>query len=274
VKQVSLLAADHSNPNTGLSGTIKLKPAVLFSSAAERAQMAREYHKNYSTRLGREMEALIFGHAGLPVVVFPTSCGRFFDFEDRGMVAALAAKIDSGQLQLFCVDSVDGESWYNRTYAPRWRITRHLRYEEYLLHELLPLIRERNPDPRLLSLGCSFGGYHAVNIALRHPDLFTGFVSLSGAFDLKSFLGGYYDQECYYNLPTHYLPNLTDPWFLDRFRQNRYVLATGQDDQCLAQNKALDRILSDLQIPHQLHIWDAKNSHDWPTWQRMVAQYV
>jgi esterase/lipase superfamily enzyme len=199
--------------------------------------MVREYHKGYSSRLGREMEALIFGHAGLPVMVFPTSCGRFFDFEDRGMVAALAGKIDAGQLQLFCVDSVDAESWYNRAYAPRWRITRHLRYEDYLLHELLPLIRQRNPDPRLLSLGCSFGGYHAVNIALRHPDLFTGFVSLSGAFDLKSFLGGYYDQECYYNLPTHYLPNLTDPWFLDRFRQNRYVLATGQDDQCLAQNQ-------------------------------------
>ena len=253
---------------------MKLKPAVLSSSATERAHMVREYYKGYSTGLGREMEVLIFGAAGLPVVVFPTSCGRFFDFEDRGMVAALAGKIDGGQLQLFCVDSVDAESWYNRAYAPRWRITRQLRYEDYLLQELLPLIRQRNPDPRLLSLGCSFGGYHAVNIAMRHPDLFTGFVSLSGAFDLKSFLGGYYDQECYYNLPTHYLPNLTDPWFLDRFRQNSYVLATGQDDQCLAQNLALDRILSALEIPHQLHIWDAKNSHDWPTWQRMVAQYL
>jgi len=65
------------------------------------AHLIREYHKGYSTRLGREMEVLIFGHAGLPVVVFPTSCGRFYDFEDRGMVAALAGKIDLGQLQLF-----------------------------------------------------------------------------------------------------------------------------------------------------------------------------
>ncbi len=73
--------------------------------------MVREYHTGYSSRLGREMEILVFGHAGLPVMVFPTSCGRFYDFEDRGMVAALAAKIDSGQVQLFCVDSVDAESW-------------------------------------------------------------------------------------------------------------------------------------------------------------------
>jgi esterase/lipase superfamily enzyme len=240
--------------------------------------MIREYHKGYSSHLGRQMELLIFGHAGLPVVVFPTSCGRFFDFEDREMVAAVAGKIDAGQLQLFTVDSVDTESWYNRAASPRNRVARHLQYEEYLIHEVVPLIRQKNsgsrPNSSIVALGCSFGGYHAVNIALRHPEIFTGFVSLSGVFDLTSFLGGYYDQECYYNLPTHYLPNLTDPWFLDRFRQNRYVLATGQDDQCLAQNLALDRILSALEIPHQLHIWDAKNSHDWPTWQRMVAQYL
>ena len=148
------------------------KPGYFPSSATERSSMVREYHKGYSSRLGREMELLVFGHAGLPVVVFPTSCGRFFDFEDRGMVAALAAKIDAGQLQLFCVDSVDAESWYNRAAAPRWRIARHMRYEEYLINELVPLIRQQNPDPRLISLGCSFGGYHAVNIALRHPEHF------------------------------------------------------------------------------------------------------
>jgi len=236
--------------------------------------LIREYYKGYSTRLGREMEVLIFGCAGLPVVVFPTSCGRFYDFEDRGMVAALAAKIDLGQLQLFCVDSVDAESWYNRDASPPQRIHRHAQYEQYILDELLPLLRQKNPDPRLLALGCSFGGYHAVNIALRHPDLFTGFVSLSGVFELTGFLSGYYDQHCYFHLPTHFMPNLSDPWFLDRCRQASYTLATGWDDHCLGQNQALDRILSEREIPHQLHVWDAPNSHDWPTWQRMAREYL
>ncbi|MGA2351171.1 MAG: alpha/beta fold hydrolase [Terracidiphilus sp.] len=236
--------------------------------------MVREYHKGYSARLGREMELLIFGHAGLPVVVFPTSCGRFFDFEDRGMIAALTDKINAGQLQLFCVDSVDGESWYNRSVAPRWRVARHVQYEEYLIHEAVSLIRQKNSDPRLVLLGCSFGGYHAVNIALRHPEIFTGFVSLSGAFDLSNFLHGYYDQECYYNLPTHYLPNLSDPWYLDRYRGSGYVLATGFDDPCLAQNRLLDRIMNEKGIAHQFHVWDVLNSHDWPTWQRMAREYL
>jgi esterase/lipase superfamily enzyme len=252
------------------------KKSAIFSPLARKSArtMVREYRKDYSSRLGREMEVLIFGHSGLPVVAFPTSCGRFFDFEDHGMIAALAGKIDLGQLQLFCVDSVDAESWYNRAVAPCWRIHRHAQYVDYLIHEVVPLIRQRNSDPRLIPLGCSFGGYHAVNIALRHPDLFTGFVSLSGAFDLTNFLGGYYAPECYDNLPTHYLPNLTDPWFLGRFSRSSYVLATGWDDQCLAQNQNLDRVLNEKGIPHRFHVWDALNSHDWPTWQRMAREYL
>ena len=236
--------------------------------------MNREYHKGLSNRLGREMELLAFGHAGTPVVVFPTSGGRFYEFEDRGMITALAGKIDTGQLQVFCVDSVDMESWYNRQAPPRWRIARHLQYEAYLLTEVLPLIRDKNSDRHLIALGCSFGGYHAANFALRHPDIFTGMLSMSGAFDISSFLDGYYDQDCYYNLPTHYLPNLTDPWFLERYHRNKFVLATGWDDHCLGQNQNLDRILSEKGIPHQFHVWDSQNSHDWPTWQQMLRQYI
>lgn len=236
--------------------------------------MNREYHKQFSNRLAREMELLIFGHAGLPVLVFPTSGGRFFEFEDRGMIAAVAGKIEAGFLQFFCVDSVNDESWYNRHAPPRQRLARHMQYEEYLLHEFVPLARQKNRDPRLMALGLSFGGYHAVNIALRHPEIVSGFVSLSGTFDLTGFLDGFYDENCYFNLPTHYLPRLTDPRFLDRFRRNRFVLATGWDDQCVARNQDLDRILAEKGIPHELHIWDLPNSHDWPAWQRMIEQYL
>ena len=236
--------------------------------------MNREYHKGHSSRLGKEMELLVFGHAGLPVMVFPTSGGRFYEFEDRGMIAALAGKIDAGLLQLYCVDSVDLESWYNKNVSPRMRIVRHMQYEEYLIQEVVPLVRSNNSDPHLFAIGCSFGGYHAVNIALRHPDIFSGLLSMSGAFDLSNFLNGYYDQDCYYNLPTHYLPNLTDPWFFSLFRRNHYVLATGWDDQCLGQNQNLDRILSEKEIPHKLYVWESPNSHDWPTWERMVREYL
>src|SRR5438270_1332685 len=106
--------------------------------------MNREYHKSYSRELHRDMELLIFGSGGQPVLIFPTSMGRFFDYENRGMVGVIAPKIESGQLQLFCLDSVDSESWYNKAVQPRERVRRHIAYERYLINELLPSIRSRN----------------------------------------------------------------------------------------------------------------------------------
>jgi esterase/lipase superfamily enzyme len=137
------------------------------------------------------MELLVFGHAGVPAIVFPTSQGRFFEFEDRGMIASVAHKIDAGQLQFFCVDSVDAESWYNRNVPPRWRIARQMQFENYVVDEVLALVRQKNHDSHCITVGASFGGYHAVDIALRHPDVFTGFLSMSGAFDVSTFLRGY-----------------------------------------------------------------------------------
>ena len=137
--------------------------------------MRRDYHKWFSPHLGREMEMLVYGHAGLPAVVFPTSQGRFYEFEDRGMVDAIRWKIDNGEVQLFCVDSVDAESWYNRNVGPRWRIARQVQYDEYVIHEVVPLIKQLNWSPKMAAIGCSFGGYHAVTMALRHPDVFTAF---------------------------------------------------------------------------------------------------
>lgn len=236
--------------------------------------MNREYHKWFSPRLGRDMELLVFGYGGVPAVVFPSSCGRFFEFEERGLVEALAYKIDNGEIQLYCVDSVDAESWYNRDVPPRWRIARQMQYETYVTDEVLPLVQQKNWNRNRITIGCSFGGYHAVNMALRHPERFTGFLSMSGAFDLSNFLRGYYDQDVYFNLPPHYIANLSDGWILDRYRHNTYVLATGYDDQCLGDNRRLAGLLHEKGVPCRLEVWGTWNSHDWPTWKQMLQTYL
>src|SRR5215831_16268059 len=97
-----------------------------FRAGCECSVMNREYHRCYSYSLERDMELLVFGHAGARVVVFPTSIGRFFQWEDFGMIAALRDQLEQGDIQLFCVDSVDGESWYARWRPPSeraWRPT-------------------------------------------------------------------------------------------------------------------------------------------------------
>ena len=217
---------------------------------------------------------LVFGHGGLPAVVFPSSCGRFFEFEDQGMVGAVAGKIDAGELQLFCVDSVDAESWYNRDVPGRWKIARQMQYEGYVMEEVLPLVRLMNWSSKLVAVGCSFGGYHAVNLALRHPNVFTGFLAMSGAFDVSSFLRGYYDGDCYLNLPTHYLRSLSDPWYFERYRQNTYVLAAGDWDICLGANEAMAGVMRWKEIPVRFDVWGERQMHDWPLWQRMAWEYL
>lgn len=58
------------------------------------------------------------------------------------------------------------------------------RYETYLIQELLPLIENRFSTIRLRQgraiLGESMGGYGALMIASRHPDLFAAAASVSG----------------------------------------------------------------------------------------------
>src|ERR1039458_7259816 len=115
--------------------------------------MQRQYIKWYSPSLHREMELLAFGDRGFPVVVFPTSGGRFFEYEDRGMVNALRPKIDRGELQVICVDSVDQESWYNRSIHPADRLHRQNAFDAYLVNELAPFVRERTSWPQMATAG-------------------------------------------------------------------------------------------------------------------------
>jgi esterase/lipase superfamily enzyme len=234
--------------------------------------MNREYHHWVSPLLGRTMETLVFGHAGAPVLVFPTTMGRFYQYEDFGMVAALEAKIDAGFIQLFCPDSVDAESWYNRAVPPRQRVLRHLDYERYILEEYIPFVRDRNAGP-LIVTGTSFGAFHAANLVFRHPALFTKLVALSGRYDIKGFLDGYHDDDVYYNCPVDYLPGLTDEAYLEPMRRMRIVLLSGEHDIALSSTRAVSEMLTARGVPNELAIWWGY-THDWPLWREAIPHYL
>ena len=141
------------------------------------------------------------------------------------MVENLGDQIDKGWLQLYCVDSVDDESFYCYWAHPFGRIVRHLQYEDYILNEVLPLTRAKNDNPFLMAHGCSFGAFHALNIAFRHPHLFGRVLALSGKYDMSGFFGGYYDDNIYYNSPNHFVPNLADAGVLDALRRMDIIIA-------------------------------------------------
>src|SRR5258708_11719182 len=133
--------------------------------------MNREYHKWHSPALGRDMELLVFGHSGVPMLVFPTSMGRFFDYESRGMIDVIAHKYENGDFQAFCLDSVDAESWYNKGVHPRERASRHVLYDRYLVEEAVPFVRTKNSSDHLVATRCSFARDHPINFPFLNPDL-------------------------------------------------------------------------------------------------------
>jgi esterase/lipase superfamily enzyme len=235
--------------------------------------MKREYHRWSSPALGHDMELLVFGDQGARVLVFPTSMGRFFDWEDRGMIGALGDHLQRGSLQLFCVDSVDAESWYNKNTHPSQRARRHDQFDQYLVSEVLPFSAKLNGNPFVVATGASFGGYHAINFGLRHADKVNRVLSMSGLCDVRKFLDGYYDENVYFNNPVDYLSNEHEPSRLDALRHLDIILAIGRDDGLLASNRHLSEALWSKDIWHALRIWDGF-AHDWPVWQKMVLLYI
>lgn len=235
--------------------------------------MRRDYHRWFSPSLHRNMELLVFGHAGARVLVFPTSLGSFFEWEDRSMIATLREHIDRGWLQLFCVDSVDAESWYARQKHPGDRAWRHEQYDRYLAHEVLPFTSHCNPNPFLITVGASFGAYHAANFAFRHPEKVGRVLALSGVFEITRFTDGYHNDTIYFHNPVAYLPNENDPWRLALLRRMDIIHAIGRDDPHRSQADAFSGLLWGKGIGNALRLWDGW-SHDWPYWRKMILHYI
>lgn len=242
--------------------------------------MNREYHKWFSTRLQREMELLVFGHSGRAVLFFPTRMARFYDYENWGIVNSLKSKLDRGEIQLYCVDSIDRESFYNTHVSAQARIFRHLQYEDYLLHEVMPLVRSKNNSGYIMAAGCSMGAYHAVNFALKYPWLFKKTVGISGRYDLtkspgeyRDLLDGHHSENVYFNMPAQYISNLNDEYLLGAVRSLEVVLAVGETDPFLPGNQDFSRILWNKGIHNNFHIWGS-NAHRPYYWRQMVPCYL
>ncbi len=235
--------------------------------------MNREYFRSYSPSLGREMEMIVYGHAGARVLVFPTSKGRFYDWEDRGMIGALGEHLEKGWLQLYCVDSVDDESWYAWYKPPAERAWRHVQYDRYISEEVVPFSCLKNPNPYLIVTGASFGGYHAMNFGLRHPEQASRVIAMSGMFNIERWLGEYRDENVYQNCPGLYLPNEHEERRLDLLKRLDIVIAVGESDPNIDNNRWFSGELWKKNIWHALRVWEGW-AHDWPYWQKMIQLYI
>jgi esterase/lipase superfamily enzyme len=239
--------------------------------------MHLEEHTWSSPSLGHDMTLKVYGHAGRPVVAFPSQEGRYWDFEHWGMVDACGGLIESGRMRIVAVDGIDWQSWADRGAHPSDRARRHEDYDRYLVTEVAPFVREHSGRERAWLTGASMGAYHAANALFRHPDVFDGLVAMSGLYQLRHFIGEHVDDAVYFNSPLLFLPSLEDPWYLDRIRAASIAIVVGQgawEDEMLADTRALEGVLRAKGIPAIVDYWGHDVNHDWPWWRRMLPHYL
>lgn len=241
--------------------------------------MKIEYYKEYSQNLGRDMEFKVFGHAGRPILAFPSQDGRFFDFENNGMIDCIKDYIEDGRVQVFCCDSNDINSWSSKDWDKHNRIEQHEAYHRYICYELCPRILEINGQAdRILTTGCSMGASHAVNFLLRQPDIFSGCIALSGVYNARFFFEDYMDELVYQNSPLDYLEGMPNNHpYVELYKTCDIIVCVGQGDwehPMIEDTVRLKELLAYKEVPAWIDFWGYDVAHDWPWWRKQLPYYL
>ena len=236
---------------------------------------ASHYFKEYSHALGREMEFEVYGFGGKPCIVFPCQNGRFFDFENYRMTDTWAPWIESGQVTVFAIDTLDIETWSAGGDAYH-RVRRHEQWMRYIVDEMVPFIESVAGRRDIIAFGCSLGATHAVNLYFRFPDQFTGLLALSGIYSADFGFGGYMDEVVYRNSPVHYLHDmpLGHP-YIKKYNRNQGIICVGQGDWEVPETtRMLDTVFRSKGIDVWVDYWGHDVAHDWPWWYKQVEYFV
>ena len=134
----------------------------------------------------------------------------------------------------------------------------------------------RRPRCRVCMAALGDASAHAMNLFLKRPDIINGAISMSGVYDLTEYTKGFFDDQVYYNSPAHYLPNLSDDWYLSKIRASHHIhiySGSGSYEDPEAA-KRFAGILYEKGIGYDMDIWGTDITHDWPTWRTMLPYII
>jgi esterase/lipase superfamily enzyme len=190
---------------------------------------------------------LVFGHWGRSVLVFPSQQRTRYEWEEHGMVGAIAELVDAGRVKLYCVDSWDSASY------ERW-VMEHVEGED------------------VIAAGVSLGAYHAANIALRHPNRFPLALCFSGIYDISGLGWGERGDAVYFNNPADYVRGLdgSAASLLLVAGRGMWEDTTGALEQTLR----FAELLAARGVRHELDVWGEEAPHDWPAWRAQLAKHL
>jgi S-formylglutathione hydrolase FrmB len=156
-------------------------------------------------------------------------------------------------------------------------------FERYLLEEVRGLVEKcfavRKSGRRARCVGgLSMGGFGAMKLGLRYPDLFASVGAHSSAMDVARHAGG--DTPIMRDLRRllgpargdnpHRCDN--DPFLLaqqvDRAQLPALYFDCGTEDQLLPSNREFDRLLTKLDLPHVYQ--EYPGDHSWGYWDQHI----
>ena len=178
--------------------------------------------------------------------------------------------------------SPDGKvTWYCNSFDGKDR------WEDMFVNELIPYVekefRIRSKKEFRAIAGLSMGGYGALGLSMRHPELFSSCVALSSAtfsdqeitkqgddtyhdffkniygIDLKG--NGRLTAAWNANSPLHLIHSVS----IEKLKGIRFYIDCGDDDFLYKGNSLLHIEMRDLSIPHEYRV--RNGGHSWSYWR-------
>ena len=239
--------------------------------------MQREVTGWFSPSLNKQMDIAVYGHYGIALLLIPTASSDYLEYEQNGLIESIAPYINSGKVKVYCINSINGESWLNPYMHGYDKAVRHQHFNDYVIKEVIPFIKENSsPKNEIITAGASLGAFHAANLFFRYPDFINGVIGMSGCYDLSVYTNGYYDDNVYFNSPIQYLSQLKAEWQLSLYRESRHIhFISGSGAYEIPEySRQISSILSSKNVPHELDIWGEDMPHEWWVWKRMLPYYL
>ena len=230
----------------------------------------------YSGRVERDVTITRWGHYGWPVIVFPTAGGDAEEIERMGLVAACGELIEAGRVKLYSCDSVAGAVMLRGEGPAAYQAAVLNGFHGFVREEMIPAVRLdcRGPGITVITAGASIGAFNAVATLCRYPDAVSHAIGMSGTYDIARFIGGDAGMDLYFSSPLAFVPGLDGP-LLEVLRQRFVILASGQGRwENVGESWRLADVLGAKGIPNRVDAWGPEHDHDWPTWRRMLPQYL
>ena len=237
---------------------------VTFRSAALNRDMQYRVILPLKVAPGQKLQVVYLLHGG---------GGGFRDWSNYSDVARYA---ESG---LLLVMPEGGSSYYVNAVDPP-----EDRYEDYIVRDLISDVEGKFPvaagRANRAIVGVSMGGFGAVNLALRHPDLFIFVGGISSAVDVprRAFTIKRLQQSRHYN--SIFGPSRSqtrrdnDPFVLVRTanpdREPYFFLTCGEQEGLLPANRDFAALLAKFHFRYEFHT--VHGTHDWNQWNAWLPQ--